>query len=267
MIRPQRQAIITVCYHLPYPTISTPFVWPVHGGRASSGSLIAGTVGDDSGDSISSKNDWYCELTPMYWAWRNHPADFYGVMHYRRFLNLLEPIGRSDFIGDRSLAIESLGLDEHTVLDTMARHDIVVPVKTNLQAAGMGQSVASQYESVHFASDLKLCRDAIASISPEYIAAYDEVMHGHEACFYNMFIMRACLFNQYCTWLFGLLFSIETAMNLSTRDRYQQRAPAFLSERLLNVFLNHRSKCGSLSCFERQVVRVTEAGHFTALVD
>ena len=46
--------------------------------------LDLGYTKDNTGDNISSKNANYCELTGMYWAWKNLDADYIGLAHYRR---------------------------------------------------------------------------------------------------------------------------------------------------------------------------------------
>lgn len=57
---------------------------PLHVGRAVSEDL--GYMGDDTGDSISAANQYYGELTGLYWLWKNcHDVDIIGICHYRRY--------------------------------------------------------------------------------------------------------------------------------------------------------------------------------------
>ena len=46
---------------------------------------IEGYTQDNTGDNISSKNPYFCELTGLYWAWKNLDADYKGLVHYRRY--------------------------------------------------------------------------------------------------------------------------------------------------------------------------------------
>lgn len=57
---------------------------------------------------------------------------------------------------------------------------------------------------------------------------------------YNMFVMSSNHFNEYMTWLFAVLEEAESRIDVSKYDAYNQRLFGFLSERLLNVWVNAR---------------------------
>lgn len=91
---------ILVCYHKRDILLKNEIFLPIHLGRATFDNseqdqekhwLYENLVGDNTGDNISSKNNDYCELTGIYWAWKNYDKlgnpDFIGFMHYRRWLS------------------------------------------------------------------------------------------------------------------------------------------------------------------------------------
>ena len=54
-----------------------------------------------------------------------------------------------------------------------------------------------------------------------------------------MFIAKKELIDEYCEWLFDILFESEKTINktLETKDKYNKRVYGFLSERLFNVWI------------------------------
>ena len=57
-----------------------PSYLPLHVGAAGKADL--GFTRDDTGPNISGKNPHFCELTGLYWAWKNLDADYIGLVHY-----------------------------------------------------------------------------------------------------------------------------------------------------------------------------------------
>ena len=61
---------IIVATHKPYTMPTGEMYVPVQAGAAVNPRLPY--RGDDSGDQISGRNDRYCELTALYWAWKTY---------------------------------------------------------------------------------------------------------------------------------------------------------------------------------------------------
>ena len=61
---------------------------PIHVGKDLHLDIDLGIITDNTGDNISNKNASYCELTAMYWAWKNlKDVDVIGLCHYRRYFS------------------------------------------------------------------------------------------------------------------------------------------------------------------------------------
>ena len=58
---------------------------PILVGKALNLNKDFGYQGDNSGENISKKNPYYCELTAVYWRWKNLKADYIRLAHYRRY--------------------------------------------------------------------------------------------------------------------------------------------------------------------------------------
>ena len=73
---------IIVATHKKYKMPNDAMYLPVQVGAE--GKETLGYVRDNEGENISHKNPNYCELTGLYWAWKNLDAEYLGLAHYRR---------------------------------------------------------------------------------------------------------------------------------------------------------------------------------------
>ena len=81
---------IVVATHKAFPMPTDKMYIPLHVGAEGKTNedgtpLDLGYQKDNTGDNISAKNANYCELTGLYWAWKNLKADYIGLVHYRRY--------------------------------------------------------------------------------------------------------------------------------------------------------------------------------------
>ena len=214
---------IITASHIPYKMPVDDIYLPVHAGAAVRGSI--GMTCDDTGDNISSRNPYYCELTALYWAWKNVDADYIGLDHYRRHFSYRGAAGsKYRRILDRQHAEKYL---EHS--------DILLPYPRHYYI----ETNYSQYAHAHHAADLDAARDVIAERYPYMIPAYDRTMKRTGGHRFNMLIMKKAVMDEYCTWLFDVLGHVEERLDISGYNENDQRVFGHIAERLLDVWLEY----------------------------
>ena len=123
----------------------------------------------------------------------------------------------------------------------LTKYDVILPKKRNYYI----ETVRSQYEHAHFKKDLDETEKIIAEKYPGYSDAFTKVMNQRKLHILNMFVMKKSLFDDYCNWLFDILFELEKRTDLTSYDTYEARLFGFISERLFNVWLERQNlkKC------------------------
>jgi len=193
---------------------------PLHVGGKNKTDL--GFIKDSTKDNISEKNSSYCELTGLYWIWKNVNADIVGLVHYRRYFykNIFK----------KKISF----LSESDIKEILSKYDIITAPK----GYTLHSTVKDDYIKNHLSADLEKCEKVLKSKYPEYSDAYDSIMNGNYYRQFNMIITSKKIFDEYCTWLFDILFEVEKNIDLEDgRDKYNKRVFGFLSERLFNVWL------------------------------
>ena len=214
---------ILVATHKKYWMPSDEIYLPIHVGRE--GKQDLGYVGDNTGDNISLKNPNYCELTAVYWAWKNLKADYIGLVHYRRYFtkhNFRDCEKKKQDILTRA--------DFAAILKDV---DIIVPDKRKYYI----ETIRSHYNHSYYEKDLNETEKIIKELFPEYHSSFKKVMERTWAHMFNMFVMRKDYFDEYCRWLFTILFELEKRIDISTYTTMEARVFGFISELLLDVWL------------------------------
>lgn len=181
-------------------------------------------VKDNNGENISSKNPNYCELTGIYWIWKNAMDDIVGILHYRRYFS------KSRLSSKHQYFISSSDIER-----IMRKKRIILP-----KARPLSTTVLQAINRAPNINDVKEMYAAIKILEPRYIDDYIWYLNQNKAHLYNMAIMRRSDFCNYCDWLFRILSYIEDHHDMDAEtDIYRKRLYGFLSERLITVWMHH----------------------------
>ena len=178
-----------------------------------------GFLVDSDGDSISDKNPYYCELTALYWIWKNDKSnDWIGLNHYRRY-----------FISSDTGKI----LTKDEIENLLQSHDVILWDKII-----WNESVErSYYRGAGYKKDLLILKKYMRKFYPDYMDALEEILKGKSASYANMFIMNRQLCNDYCEWLFRILSAMECEVDMTGYTVQEKRIYGYLGEILLNVWI------------------------------
>lgn len=201
--------------HKPFTPPADPMYVPLHVGRANAPDL--GFLGDDTMDSISSDNPYFCELTGIYWLWKNyHASDYIGICHYRRYL-----------INESGSLFTEFELEK-----LLSEYDMITTKLLTLTCSyyqGFGEN--------HHRKDLILTGKILKEKYPEYGDTFDTLVHGPHTYFGNIFITSKKEYDRYCTWLFDILFEVQKYTDFTGYNDYEKRLFGFLSEFLQTVWI------------------------------
>lgn len=182
---------------------------PIQVGKALHPDLDLGFQCDDTGDNISEKNGSYCELTALYWAWKNlKDFDYIGLAHYRRYLDF--DCSKISKLGKNSIILPTPGFTPFSNLyhltEGTTREDVYIFLL-----------YIEKYHPQYYKSAI------------DYLCNYN----GWIGC--NMFISDRIIFDNYCTWLFRVLEDLGKYLKPSPYTRLR-RIYGYLAEVMLPIY-------------------------------
>ena len=180
-------------------------------------------ISDDTGENISVKNVNYCELTALYWMWKNRLSDtdektknkYFGLFHYRRILDMSE--------SDIQKMMEN-SVDAVLPFPMMSEPDIREHHMRYLKE-----------------SDWDAMLQALEELQPEYAKCYQDIFTQQYMYNYNMIIAKKQVLADYCAWLFPILERTEELSNPRGWER-ADRYIGYIGENLLTLyFMYHQN--------------------------
>lgn len=172
-------------------------------------------INDAAGDNISDKNGNYSELTGLYWIWKNALPDleegsYCGLAHYRRILDLSE---------DDLLRL--LDNDIDVVLP------YPMPYEPNIEAHHLRYLSDSEWNAV---------QQALEELQPDYAQAFKDILKQGYFYNYNVILAKKNVLDDYCSWLFPLLFRIEE-INDPNNEKEPNRYIGYVGETLETLYI------------------------------
>lgn len=224
---------IIVAHHKPGFVIKDNVYLPIQVGAALSPNKLD-MQGDDRGDNISHLNPLFCEMTAVYWAWKNlqEKPDYIGLCHYRRYFTTTQmpkllalkgrlqhlkrcTLGRLRHPGSNYMNIQQIYVYDKSEVLSHATHfsdvvkmmaenkefDVIVPTKHQCSSFDL-EMFFSRITGKHVIDvlDNLICNDY-----PDFYQYFHKSLKN--TCFHpaNMFIMRWNLFDDYCNMCFAIL--------------------------------------------------------------
>ncbi|KAB0575056.1 DUF4422 domain-containing protein, partial [Helicobacter pullorum NCTC 12824] len=252
---------ILVGYHKPAVLLKDDILTPIHLGRALATEaskdgemskedfewMCENMIGDDTGDNISHLNRYFCELTGIYWAWKNYDKlgnpDYVGFMHYRRIFDFCGdsvklPISREfnipelNYIDDHD---KNMYLNNTNIINILLRYDGVIFRAQNVNPYLHYKHVGDFLKIADYDTCLKIVDEKFY----KYSGASKEYNNGKVSYFCNMFVMSREDFFEYCSFVFGVLFESQKLIDISKYNSIEQRVFGYLGEWLSGIFFTY----------------------------
>lgn len=192
---------------------------------------------DSDGINIADKNYCYCELTAMYWLWKNIKTDIKGLCHYRRYFSNNDFLTMSEMDFCTGNKIKDKLLSEEMIKMILKKHDIIV-------VRPYRPYPVTEYEDLSiwcYEKDINVLRDVIAQNYPEYFSSFDKITKSKNLSHYNMMISSSEFFDSYCKWLFSVLADVENRTDIRNYDTQHKRIYGYMAEMLLNVYIERNN--------------------------
>lgn len=195
---------------------------PIQVGAALCGERLADIL-DCSGEEISEKNGNYCELTGLYWLWRNklcmetesNSYGYYGLFQYRRLLALDD---------DDMMRLINNGVDA------------VLPYPMAYEP-----NIEAHHKKYLRDEDWRAMLTALGELHPEYAKEFPRILRGEYMYNYNIVLARREVLLEYCNWLFPVLERTES-LSIPRGNERSDRYIGYMGESLCTLYFMYNHK-------------------------
>ena len=236
---------VIIAAHKKYQMPTDEMYLPVHVGASGKDSIVDNGRAyqrDDDGENISDLNPYFCELTGLYWAWKNLKSDYIGLVHYRRHFSS----------NPHSKDVWSNVLKKSDIKNDLGNIKVFIPNKRRYYI----ETLYSHYAHTHHSFQLDETRRIIEEHCPEFLGSFDRVAKQRWGYMFNMMIMERELFSDYCSWLFDILFELKKRLGEEGLTPFHSRYYGRISEIIFNLWLLEQQKNGKIKSSEIKEIPV-----------
>ncbi|MFP6899318.1 MAG: DUF4422 domain-containing protein [Opitutales bacterium] len=235
---------VYVVTHRPFPEVGAGYARTLWVGEAGEGRGDS----DRIGDSIWEKNPTHCELTALYWIWKNALStqrDHVGLFHYRRYLALNQKMmDNTCLLGKSAVLVPvsdvcSRGMLASSEVDLalLRETDVVLPRPMPLDL-----SIREHFIKAHGEQGWEVMDYAVRKVWPGW--ANDLCRFEETACrLGNVLVARGSVFASFCEWLFPIINAMEQIVaKLPSFDA--NRFFGYPAERLTHLYFDRLAEEG-----------------------
>ena len=175
-------------------------------------------------NNINEYNPLINECTALYSIWKHDKkSDYIGLNHYRRFF--------------RSVINQGLPIQKWEALLIMKQCDVIV-APANIYSVSIKEQLAENLNVEAYNAGVNALYKVFGKKSEKEKQILHQFMEENVMYPYGMFIMRRELVDEYCKWLFPILFEMIDHVTIKEEwDAYSKRIIGFIAERLFTVWL------------------------------
>ena len=208
---------VLVCAHKPDPNTKNEGIYQaIQVGKALHPELDMGYLNDNTGDNISTKNPNWCELTALYWGWKNlKNVEYTGLCHYRRYFGI--------------------GITEENIDSIMKDIDLLT-IKSNNYKRYRNELYLNLIKMTSN-EDFYIYLDTLVTLYPQYKSKIiDFFFNSRISVPFTMFIAKKELYDEFCSFVFPICFALEKKILPHGYSR-QKRIIGYFGEVSLGVFV------------------------------
>jgi len=201
---------------------------------------------DDIGDNISNLNNIFGTQTALYWLWKNTNFDYTGLVHYRRYFVLKK---------EKNKDMVDMAIKYNEIVPLLSQYKIFVPKKRYY----IIETLKSHYAHAHGIEQLNILEDVIREKYAEYLNIYHKVMNRRWGYMFNLMILKRKFLEDYCSWLFDILFEVNDRIDKSNMSDFDKRFGGRISERLFDVWLEYQIENNKIKKSEIKELKYIES--------